>query len=262
MKHFLFIFIVVCFSSSTFAQDNFSVERKRLSVPPTKYITPYIEDSSGQITRDFFRDGWLWDTKRTYQLYVPKGYDPQKSYPLVVLLHGAGRTGVSVVEKWKPLADQAGLILMGPTNPNNYWPINAEETNILIWMVQDVAKDVNIDGSRLYLFGHSSGGHFASYFPISRPYFFTAVSVHAGFNNKVGGKTAKNLPQKTPIAFFAGQYDNVIPAANVLGTAKDFAKNGHDTLFVEYVGHNHWYYTAANEINADALRFMGQYKKQ
>src|SRR5258708_1214275 len=28
-----------------------------------------------------------------YRLFVPKGYDPQKTYPLIIWLHGAGGAG-------------------------------------------------------------------------------------------------------------------------------------------------------------------------
>ena len=30
------------------------------------------------------------DTEQPYGLYLPKNYDPQKKYPLVIMLHGAG----------------------------------------------------------------------------------------------------------------------------------------------------------------------------
>ena len=36
----------------------------------------------------FFSD--VDDTEQPYGLYIPRNYDPQKKYPLVVMLHGAG----------------------------------------------------------------------------------------------------------------------------------------------------------------------------
>jgi predicted esterase len=41
-----------------------------------------------------------------------------------VLLHGSGRNGLSLVEKWKDLASKEGIILAGPdaANPNVWSP--------------------------------------------------------------------------------------------------------------------------------------------
>src|ERR1044072_9957036 len=50
--------------------------------------------------------------KRVYYLYVPDNVASKP--PLIVTLHGSGRDGLSLVEKWKDLADQEGIILAGP----------------------------------------------------------------------------------------------------------------------------------------------------
>src|SRR4051812_18243157 len=50
--------------------------------------------------------------KRTYYLYAPAARKP--SAPLVVLLHGSGRDGLSLVERWKDLAAREGFVIAGP----------------------------------------------------------------------------------------------------------------------------------------------------
>ena len=52
--------------------------------------------------------------QRSYYLYVPESAKTSTSPSLVVLLHGTGRNGLSLVEKWKDLADQEGFIIAGP----------------------------------------------------------------------------------------------------------------------------------------------------
>src|ERR1051325_5768277 len=49
---------------------------------------------------------------RAYYLYVPSTV--KDSAPLIVMLHGSNRTGVTLVEKWKDYAKKEGIIIAGP----------------------------------------------------------------------------------------------------------------------------------------------------
>src|SRR6185437_2531435 len=55
---------------------------------------------------------------RAYYLYVPSTLKPGTQAPLVVMLHGSGRTGTSLVEKWKDYAKKEGIIIAGPDSTN------------------------------------------------------------------------------------------------------------------------------------------------
>src|ERR1043166_6353609 len=59
---------------------------------------------------------------RAYYLYVPSTLKPGSQVPLIIMLHGSNRTGVTLVEKWKDLAKREGIILAGP-----------DATNLLGW---------------------------------------------------------------------------------------------------------------------------------
>src|SRR3990172_3477278 len=52
--------------------------------------------------------------KRTYYLMVPESAKASPSAPLIVLLHGSERNGLSLMEKWKELASREGIIIAGP----------------------------------------------------------------------------------------------------------------------------------------------------
>lgn len=58
---------------------------------------------------------------RAYYLFVPDGLDPAKPVPLIVTLHGSGRNGASLVDKWKALAQKEKIILAGPDAPCSDW---------------------------------------------------------------------------------------------------------------------------------------------
>lgn len=52
--------------------------------------------------------------KRAYYLFAPSSVKTSTSVPLILTLHGSGRNGLSLVEKWKDLASTEGIIIAGP----------------------------------------------------------------------------------------------------------------------------------------------------
>lgn len=44
---------------------------------------------------------------------VPASVKPGTPVPLLITLHGSSRNGLSLVEKWKELADKEGFIVVG-----------------------------------------------------------------------------------------------------------------------------------------------------
>src|SRR5215213_8161115 len=55
---------------------------------------------------------------RPYYLYVPSTIKATNPAPLIVMLHGSNRTGVTLVEKWKDYAKKEGIIIAGPDASN------------------------------------------------------------------------------------------------------------------------------------------------
>src|SRR5688500_8875581 len=53
---------------------------------------------------------------RPYYLYVPSTV--KGPAPLIVMLHGSNRTGVTLVEKWKDYAKRENIIIAGPDATN------------------------------------------------------------------------------------------------------------------------------------------------
>ncbi|MCP5103187.1 MAG: hypothetical protein GY950_07410 [bacterium] len=48
-------------------------------------------------------------SERTYFLFIPAGLDRAKPAPAILLLHGSGRDGLSLVAKWLKLAKKEGV---------------------------------------------------------------------------------------------------------------------------------------------------------
>ena len=267
MRHlqYLILLIIIVFSYDISNAQEIAKKptylRTNASIPYTEYQKYFRENSNGQVKREYIHDGKNGPVSRTYQVYIPEDYTAEKEYPVIILLHEAGRTGVSLVQKWMPLADSAGLVLLGPTYPGKDWEISLEEANIIEGMIDHLDEKVNIDRSRLYLFGHLSGGHFASYMTILKQNLFAAIAVHSGYllNHKIYFQV-DYLKRRTPIIFMSGMSNKVVPLNKIKESAKFLADQGHDAMYVEYTSHNHWYYTIANELKLQALTFMSQFK--
>ena len=64
---------------------------------------------------------------RTYALYVPPSSREGEKLPLLITLHGSGRDGRSLVEKWRPLARQERIVVAGPDAINRQgWQFPAD----------------------------------------------------------------------------------------------------------------------------------------
>ena len=270
VKIFLFTWFL-CFPALVQAQNspNLSVETLRLSIPSSKYVTPYRETNKNQIEKfvtisytSFFSSKSM---SMSYQLYLPKGYTEKRKYPLIVLLHGANRTGKSVNERWQRMADEVGLVLAAPTSPHpkKIWMVGnelASYADLIEAVTNNVLNNLSIDRSRVYLFGHSNGGMFATVMPLYNPNLYAAIVVNAGKLPNGAAEQVPNMKAKVPIAFLIGTHDNIFPLQAVQNSAETFASNGHPTTLKIFNRHNHWYYTPAHEINQHALGFMLQYK--
>ena len=79
-----------------------------------------------------------------------------------MLLHGSGRNGLSLAEKWKDLASKEGIILAGPDAANpNVWSPSEDGPDFLRDLVENLESKYPINPHRVYLFGHSGGAVYA-----------------------------------------------------------------------------------------------------
>jgi len=198
---------------------------------------------------------------RTYYLVVPDQVTAAHPAPLLVLLHGSGRNGLSLVEKWKDLANKEGIIIAGPDAINSQgWNIPADGPEFLHDLISELKAKYPIDPRRMYLFGHSAGAGFALYMSLYESEYFAATAIHAGALPPNDFSLVKLAKRKIPIYIVVGTVDPFFPLTAVRATRDAFKDGGLDVQLTEINGHNHWYYDMAPKINADAWNFLKQYK--
>src|SRR5260370_15465135 len=153
--------------------------------------------ATAKISREAFASG---GRSRSYYVAASKRLDPGKPAPLVILLHGSGRDGSSLVEKWEVLADEEGFIVVGPDALNPaYWKAPEDGPAFLRDLVEHLRSRYAIDPRRVYLFGHSAGAGFALQMGLLESRYFAAVAKHAGAVHEGGGKgrLSQAHPQST-----------------------------------------------------------------
>ena len=198
--------------------------------------------------------------KRTFYLYVPP--TAKAHTPLIVLLHGSGRDGMSLVEKWRELADKEGVIIVGPdADGASGWSMPRDGPDFLRDLVESLKSQYPINPRRVYLFGHSAGAVFALIMSTVEPEYFAATAIHAGaFRQPEEYKTIGDGGRKIPIAIWVGTQDPYFSLRDVRATREAFRSKGFTVEVTEMPGHNHWYYDLAPSINASAWEFLKQHE--
>lgn len=110
-------------------------------------------------------------TPRTFVAYVPTTYTGDDPLPVIVGLHGRTDTGsgFAAITDFTRIAEQEGFIAIFPDGLNNQWSYlsgimsgalynQPDDVAFLNALVDDLALDLNIDLSRVYLTGFSNGG--------------------------------------------------------------------------------------------------------
>ena len=129
-----------------------------------------------------------------YNLFVPKGYDRTKRYPLVIFMHDAGVTGTDPLitlkqglgaVAWASPADQAKhpCFVLAPQYAGQMADQQGGDTSIAettIHLVEQIASTYSVDQRRLYTTGQSGGAMLSIVMNILRPDYFAASFLVAG----------------------------------------------------------------------------------
>jgi polyhydroxybutyrate depolymerase len=163
---------------------------------------------------------------REYLLYVPESYDAARATPLVISMHGTGLwpAGQSAMSGWNAVADEEGFIVVYPSATSISpvgWPklwrawediSGSDDTIADIRFISDLIDaldaEYNIDRTRIYANGYSSGGAMANLLACRQADRFAAIgtvaTAHLSFD--VCGEL-----QPLPLIAFHGTADRQVP---------------------------------------------------
>jgi polyhydroxybutyrate depolymerase len=153
------------------------------SVPPQPASQPPAPKPKPIVTNETVQ---TFNESRTFVLATPGTYDPTKTYPLVLVLHGDGGDGPSM-RAAVPFDDVAGdeAFVAYPSGRQGGWNLyDPVETNaddaFLLAIVDTVRARANIDPRRVFGIGFSSGAFMVSQVACRKPGFFRGIVPHSG----------------------------------------------------------------------------------
>lgn len=221
-------------------------------------LLPFAAEARDEITKELITSQ---GKTRAYYLYVPPAIKPGSPAPLIVMLHGSGRVGMSLVEKWKDLAKKEGIIIAGPDSSDTEgWGYPKDGPDYLHDLVEELKKKYPINPRRVYLFGHSAGAVFALQMSLMESEYFAATAIHAGALPPGEDDVIDLAKRKIPIFIQVGDSDRFFPLKLVRNTRDVLNARGFAVELTEMPGHDHWYYDLAPKINARAWDFLKKHE--
>ena len=195
--------------------------------------------------------------ERTYYTVVPENLTAPA--PLLLLLHGSGRDGMSQINEWKAIAEKQGIILAAPDSANSQeWSMNTDGPEFLHEVVEAVRAKNSVDPQRIYLFGHSAGAVFALYMGVMESKYFAAVGVHAGAVREDFYDYLDLARRKIPATIWIGTKDPFFSLTQVYATQAELNKHGFNAQVVEMKGHDHDYYGVSKDLNPKIWDFLSK----
>jgi predicted esterase len=93
------------------------------------------------------------DPTQRYALYVPSAYEPERAWPVVLILDPRGRA-LNPLGRFKDAAERLGYVLISSYNTLSDGATEPNEAAVAA-MIQDVQELVSVDTQRLYFAGFS-----------------------------------------------------------------------------------------------------------
>lgn len=208
-------------------------------------IAFFIQACSGQKQLIEGEEKTLVTENLQYYLYFPKDYekDSEKSFPLLLFLHGGGESGDSLAAltkngppKMLVEGKQFPFLVLAPQNPHKkqWWNVRA-----VMQLLDTIVANNKVDPKRIYLSGLSRGGSAAWELAVQYPDRFAAMAVVCGMTPV---PYASWINKDMPIWVFHGTEDKSIPFSESESMVNELRRIGYDVTFTVYegVGHDSW----------------------
>jgi phospholipase/carboxylesterase len=191
-----------------------------------------------------------------YSLYVPEYYAPDRTWPLVMALHGGSGNGRNFLWSWLRDARSFGAILIAPTATGGTWALMGEDADTpnLMRILETAQERFNIDPRRRLLTGMSDGGTFCYVSGLESASPFTHLApVAATFHPLMAEMADAERLRGLPIFQVHGRLDWMFPVQVARQTHGLLSAAGADVTYREIDDLSHTY---PREINAEILRWL------
>ena len=211
-----------------------------------------------------------------YLLYLPEGYgqDPDKRWPLIIYLHGAGGSdnnsafvmgqGLPAVLYLKEQpADWQFVVVSPQAFPNTPW-WTEDTPAILIALLDEVIDAYLVDPDRVYLTGYSMGGYGSWYLATEYPHRFAAMVSVSGSGYRIPPPPPEDLVcqmKDVPVWAIHGEEDLIsAPLASKMN-AMALTSCGGEAEWTQYPGVGHHGASAQAYRDPELYRWMLEHVK-
>ena len=197
-----------------------------------------------------------------YQVVLPSGYDPAKTYPAVLAFPGGSQTMDSVegtVERnWREQAERLGYIIIVPAAPDGELFFEAG-AKIFPEFLAELLADYKVLDGKFHMAGVSNGGLSAFHIATLYPQYFWSVTGLPGYLLDTSPARLHTLA-KMCISMFAGEMDTDW-LAHEKRQAAQFRALGYSVEFSEEKGQGHVMRTLEGDGAARLFRQFEQARR-
>jgi len=222
-------------------------------------------EARGQIVKKKLKVDHPQGVEFEYVLWVPKDYEPEKSWRLIVSLHGQSGNGDEFINRWLGDAQRDGTtFVLCPSAKRGGWGHSTLGYHYILDSLRDVLATYAVDRDLIFLDGASMGGNgsfqfacmfpdrFAGAAPRAGGPMFRYVPTGTGKNDRtVTAELLENLIA-TPLYWVVGAKDNEVPNAWVkIAKAQLDALRMTDFTFREFPDGGHEWFPQENRAVLD-----------
>lgn len=173
------------------------------------------------------------------RIFVPEGYDPGKTYPLVVALHGAGGDENSFMDRYAGLfqanAQRRGYLAVSVNGRGPYGGYRGKSGQDVMDVLDLIQTVYSVDRRRTYLTGHSMGGGGTIAVGFDHASRFAALAPVAGF----GATSQLAKAPHMPLLLAQGSADALVPVERARSFYAAAKEAGLPVKYIEKEGVDH-----------------------
>ncbi len=192
------------------------------------------------------------DERIPYALFVPDSYDSSMPAPLIISLHGLGRSydWLMGYHGFLDAAEAGGHIVVTPLGYiRRGWygsrpveegaEVAQRSEQDVMNVIEKVRTEFSIDENRIYLWGHSMGGAGAYHIAINNPDLFAGLAVVAAAPLQSLDPAELAVIKHVPILVMHGDNDETVPVSLARKWVAGIQSLGMQHIYIEVKGGDH-----------------------
>ena len=188
-------------------------------------------------------------------LLTPDEIDPEMNYPMITVLHGAGRQDEMLARACRDEPEKRQALFLIPRSKLPTWDLIASEEradlDFLEYAYDLIYRRYPVDPNRQALLGYSDGASYALSVGLSNPHIFSAVLGWAAGFKVLDEKLIDPAARKPRVLLEYGSHDPLFPFEHIaLPMRADLEARGYALEFRVDQGGKHW---PSSEFQGEAL---------